>query len=86
MRLQCVAGIAVACLAFACAGSAHAQAPSDPCAQIAAAQVSSSLGETVGAGQKSNAATCTWVADKPLHQVVTLMYSPPRRLGDAEDA
>jgi len=77
MRLQCVAGIAVAWLAFVCAGSAQAQAPADPCAQVAPAQVSSALGETVGAGQKSNTATCTWVADKPVHQVVTLMYSPP---------
>ena len=41
------------------------------------AQVGHALGETVGAGQKSGTKTCTWVADKPVHQVVTLMYSPP---------
>jgi hypothetical protein len=44
---------------------------------VAPAQVSSALGETVGDGQKSTSVTCTWVADKPVHQVVTLMYSPP---------
>jgi hypothetical protein len=77
MRLQCTAVVTVACLVLACALGAHAQAPTDPCAQVAPAQVSNALGETVGAGQKSGTVTCTWVADKPVHQVVTLMYSPP---------
>ena len=27
--------------------------------------------------ETSGTNTCTWVADKPVHQVVTLMYSPP---------
>jgi hypothetical protein len=44
---------------------------------VSPAQISSALGETVGAGMKSNAVTCTWVADKPVHQIVTLSYSPP---------
>ena len=59
------------------ARGARAQAPSDPCAQVTSAQVSSALGETVGAAQKSNTVTCTWIADKPVHRIVTLMYSPP---------
>lgn len=54
-----------------------AQAPADPCSEITAAQVSTALGETVAAGQKSNSVTCAWIADKPTHQVVSLMYSPP---------
>ena len=48
-----------------------------PRAQVAPAQVSNALGETVGAGEKSGTATCTWVADKPIHQIVTLMYLLP---------
>ena len=59
--------------------TAGAQAPSDPCAQITAAQVSAALGETVAAGQKAGTKTCSWSANKPTHQVVSLMYSP---LGD----
>jgi len=51
--------------------------PAEPCSQVTAAQVSTALGETVGEGQKSNTVTCTWIADKPKHQVVTVMYSPP---------
>jgi hypothetical protein len=54
-----------------------AQAPSDPCAQVTAAQVSTALGETVDAGKQGPTVTCTWVANKPTHQIVTLMYSPP---------
>lgn len=78
MRSKCTAAaIAVLSYVLAYASSAHAQAPSDPCSQVTTAQVSSALGETVGAAQKSNAVTCTWVADKPAHQIVTLMYSPP---------
>jgi hypothetical protein len=78
MRSQWIAVVVtVACLILACARGAHAQAPTDPCAQVTPAQVSNALGETVGAGQKSGTKTCTWVADKPVHQVVTLMYSPP---------
>jgi len=69
--------VTMAVIILACACSGHAQAPADPCSQVTAAQVSSALGETVGAGQKSNTVTCTWIADKPVHQVVTLMYSPP---------
>ena len=57
--------------------SAGAQAPADPCAQITATQVSAALGETVAAGQKAGTKTCSWTAEKPTHQVVSLMYSPP---------
>lgn len=56
---------------------AGAQAPSDPCAQLTAAQVSAALGETVAAGQQAGTKTCSWSANKPTHQVVSLMYSPP---------
>jgi len=56
---------------------ARAQAPSDPCAQLTPAQVSAALGETVAAGQKAGTKTCSWSANKPTHQVVSLMYSPP---------
>jgi hypothetical protein len=55
----------------------RAQAPSDPCGQITVAQVSAALGEAVAAGQKAGTKTCSWSADKPTHQVVSLMYSPP---------
>jgi hypothetical protein len=54
-----------------------AQAPSDPCAQLTAAQVSAALGETVAAGQQAGTKTCSWSANKPIHQIVSLMYSPP---------
>jgi hypothetical protein len=54
-----------------------AQAPSDPCAQLTVAEVSAALGETVAAGQKAGTKTCSWSANKPTHQVVSLMYSPP---------
>jgi hypothetical protein len=78
MRSQWIAiVVTVACLILACARGAHAQVPTDSCAQVTPAQVSKALGETVGAGQKSGKATCTWIADKPVHQVVSLMYSPP---------
>ncbi len=53
------------------------QAPSDPCAQVTAAEVSAALGEPVAAGQKAGTKTCSWSANKPTHQVVSLMYSPP---------
>jgi hypothetical protein len=56
---------------------ASAQAPSDPCAQLTVAQVSAALGETVAAGQKAGTKTCSWSANKPTHQIVSLMYSPP---------
>lgn len=78
MRSHCTAVVVtVACLVLVCARDAHAQAPTDPCAQVTPAQVSKALGETVSAGHKSGTATCSWEADKPVHQVVTLMYSPP---------
>lgn len=67
----------VGALGCAHASVAIAQGPSDPCAQVTPAQVSAALGETVAAGQKSTSVTCTWVANKPTHQIVTLMYSPP---------
>jgi hypothetical protein len=57
--------------------AAGAQAPSNPCAQITAAAVSAALGETVAAGQQAGTKTCSWSADQPAHQVVSLMYSPP---------
>jgi hypothetical protein len=70
--------VAVAGLLLAWTPSAHAQQmPADPCSQVTPAQVSTALGETVGTGERSNDKTCTWVADKPAHQVVTLSYSPP---------
>jgi hypothetical protein len=69
--------VALSALGSASASVAIAQAPSDPCAQITPAQVSAALGETVAAGGKSTSVTCTWVANKPTYQVVTLMYSPP---------
>ena len=56
---------------------AGAQAPSNPCAQLTAAEVSAALGETVAAGQQAGTKTCSWAADKPTHQIVSLMYSPP---------
>ena len=57
--------------------AASAQAPSNPCAQVTAAEVSAALGETVAAGQQAGTKTCSWSADKPTHQIVSLMYSPP---------
>ena len=57
--------------------AAGAQAPSNPCAQVTAAEVSAALGETVAAGQQAGTKTCSWSANKPTHQVVSLMYSPP---------
>ena len=56
---------------------AGAQVPSNPCAQVTAAEVSAALGETVEAGQQAGTKTCSWVANKPTHQIVTLMFSPP---------
>ena len=56
---------------------AGAQAPRDPCAQVTAAEVSAALGETVAPGQQAGTKTCSWSADKPTHQIVSLMYSPP---------
>jgi hypothetical protein len=60
-------------------GAQHvgAQAPGNSCAQITAAKVSSALGETVSAGRQGPPPTCTWEANTPKHEVVTLMYSPP---------
>ena len=78
MRLRDHAVLAGVAVSFAIAAhSAGAQNPTDPCAQVTAAQVSSALGETVGSGRTGPPSTCTWVADKPIHQIVTLMYSPP---------
>jgi hypothetical protein len=57
--------------------AAGAQAPSNPCAQVTEAEVSAALGETVAAGQQAGTKTCSWVADKPVHQIVSLMFSPP---------
>src|SRR5262245_50867119 len=57
--------------------AAVAQVPSDPCAQVTPAEVSTALGETVEAGQKVGTKTCSWSAEKPTHQIVSLMYSPP---------
>jgi hypothetical protein len=54
-----------------------AQVPSDPCTQVTAAQVSTALGETVSAGIHGPPPTCTWQANAPTHQIVTLMFSPP---------
>ena len=57
--------------------AANAQAPSDPCAQVTPAEVSAALGETVAAGQQAGTKTCSWSAEKPTHEVVSVMYSPP---------
>lgn len=57
--------------------AAAGQAPTNPCSQITPAEVSAALGETVAAGQQAGTKTCSWSADKPTHQVVSLMYSPP---------
>jgi hypothetical protein len=57
--------------------ASRAQVPADPCAQVSAGEVSAALGETVEAGQKAGTKTCSWSANKPTHQVVSLMYSPP---------
>jgi hypothetical protein len=73
-----VVGMAAAVVAIA-ARSADAQNPADPCAQVTTAQISAALGETVGAGKQGPPRVCTWIAEKPKHQVVTLTYSP---LGD----
>ena len=62
------------------AGGLHAaagQAPSNPCGQLTPAEVSAALGETVAAGKQAGTKTCSWSAEKPTHQVVSLMYSPP---------
>jgi hypothetical protein len=61
------------------AGARHvsAQAPSDPCSPLTAAQVTTALGEAVGAGKQQNALTCAWTAEAPKHEIVTLMFSPP---------
>ena len=77
MTFKCNFAVPVVCLVLFCALHARAQAPADPCSPVSPAQVSSALGETVGPAQKSNTVTCTWVADKPVHQVVTLSFSPP---------
>ena len=57
--------------------TAGAQVPADPCAQVTSAQVSTALGETVAAGAKAGTKTCSWTANKPKHEIVSLMYSPP---------
>ena len=57
--------------------AAGAQVPSNPCAQVTAAEVSTALGETVAAGQQAGTKTCSWTANKPAHQIVSLMYWPP---------
>lgn len=59
------------------ARDASAQAPSNPCSPLTAAQVSAALGETVSAGRQGPPPTCTWEANTPKHEIVTLMYSPP---------
>ena len=59
------------------ASTVRAQAPSNSCAQVTAAQVSTALGETVSAGKQGPPPTCTWEANTPKHEIVTLMYSPP---------
>ena len=55
--------------------AARAQVPSDPCAQLTPAQVSAALGETVATGQQAGTKTCSWSANKPTHQVVSLMFT-----------
>ena len=69
--------VVVSLLVVSGLSSAGAQAPADPCARVTAAQVSAALGETVAGGQKAGTKTCSWTANKPTHQIVSLMYSPP---------
>jgi hypothetical protein len=69
--------VIVSALVASGARAVGAQVPSDPCAQVTAAEVSTALGETVGAGKQAGTKTCSWSADKPTHQIVSLMYSPP---------
>ena len=57
--------------------AAAAQVPSNPCTQATPAQVSTALGETVTAGKQGPPMTCTWEANVPKHEIVTLMFSPP---------
>jgi hypothetical protein len=59
------------------AASGAAQVPSNPCTQVTSAQVSTALGETVSAGKQGPPMTCTWEANVPKHEIVTLMFSPP---------
>jgi hypothetical protein len=59
------------------ARAAAAQVPSNPCTQVTPAQVSTALGETVTAGKHGPPKTCTWEANVPAHEIVTLMFSPP---------
>ena len=81
MRTNCqviATGLAAALFAIT-AHPAAAQDPPDPCAQITTAQVSTALGETVAAGKQGPPRVCTWIAEKPKRQMVTVTYSP---LGD----
>jgi hypothetical protein len=73
VRVPVIVSVLVACGLRAAAG----QAPTNPCAQVTPAEVSAALGETVAAGQQAGTKTCSWSANKPTHQVVSLMYSPP---------
>lgn len=57
--------------------AAGAQMPNDPCAQVTVSEVSAALGEAVAAGKQAGTKTCSWSAEKPTHQIVSLMYSPP---------
>jgi hypothetical protein len=72
-----VLAVLVSILLATSAHAARAQVPSDPCTQVTAAQVSAALGETVSAGKHAPAPTCTWEANQPKHEIVTLMFSPP---------
>jgi hypothetical protein len=69
--------VVVAVLVASGLRAARAQAPNDPCSQLTAAEVGAALGETVAAGQQAGTKTCSWSANKPTHQIVSLMYSPP---------
>jgi hypothetical protein len=72
-----VVAVVLAILVATSALTAGAQVPSDPCTQVTAAQVSAALGETVSAGKHAPPPTCTWEANQPKHEIVTLMFSPP---------
>ena len=75
--VSALAALIVPALVASGVRAAGAQAPADPCAHLTAAQVSAALGETVESGQRAGAKTCSWSANKPTHQVVSLMYSLP---------
>jgi hypothetical protein len=62
-------GVGIVC-AFAAgsARAAYADAPSDPCALLTPAQISTVVGATVAAGQPIGATGCSWTATAPTNR------------------